>query len=527
MKLPSSKQSSLAHQATKSHKNWITEILLVVTLLMTCAALLVLRVTQAEMASLSTPNQHNDLWYIANISRELQRLEFVARHCLDRHPDYAELSIRLEVLQSLLNQDQNAPKVSTRIIAALPEAQQILTRFNQQVDDWSQKLYTAPHPDDVPRQIIAQAESLSEQLSQVVLGVHLATTQMLDKERIDLYWHFWLINWMLLGLLGAMSLLVLKLIKDRHLLKRLSSHLGLLNIKLERRVARRTRQLAETKSLLMFILDASPSEVTLVNAETGEVYFINRRLLDRLGRGPEIDTLFIPELLVDEQERNRFMDELDQYGRVDNWEVQISPDNPYWSSLSVKLVEIEGKLSHLLWGYDVSRHKELRTALEIQASTDPMTGLFNRRAFYERSALALESCKRYKHPCSVLMLDIDHFKRVNDTHGHAVGDEALRWISRTLRTVLRDVDIIGRLGGEEFAVILPHTDRQQALYAAERLRGTIAESTLICRGISLNLTVSVGLAFYSQAADSIENLLDSADKSLYLAKNNGRNRVHA
>ena len=527
MKLPSSKQSALTRQVTKSRKNWITEILLVVTLLMTCAALLVLRVAQEEMTSLSTPNQRNDLWYIANISRELQRLEFVARHCLDRHPDYAELSVRLEVLQSLLSQDENAPKVSTRIIAGLPEAQQTLTRFNQQVDDWSQQLNTAPHADDVPRQIIAQAESLSEQLSQVVLGVHLSSTQMLDKERIDLYRRFSLINWMLLGLLGGMSLLVIKLIKDRHLLKRLSSHLGLLNIKLERRVARRTRQLAETKSLLIFILDASPSEVTLVNAETGEVYFINRRLLDRLGRGPEIDKLFIPELLVDEQERSRFMDELDQYGRVDNWEAQIAPDNPYWSSLSVKLVEIEGKLSHLLWGYDVSRHKELRTALEIQASTDPMTGLFNRRAFYERGKSVLDNCKRYKHPCSVLMLDIDYFKRVNDTHGHAVGDEALRWISRSLRSVLRDVDIIGRLGGEEFAVVLPHTDRQQALDTAERVRDTIARSTPTCHDINLKLTVSVGLAHFSQEAGSLENLLDNADKALYQAKKSGRNRVHA
>ncbi|MFV0934144.1 GGDEF domain-containing protein [Pseudomonas jessenii] len=527
MKLPSSKQAALARQVTKSHKRWITEILLVVTLLMTCAALLALHVAQEEMTSLSTPNQHNDLWYIVNISRELQRLEFVARHCLDKHPDYDELSTRLEVLQSLLSQDQNAPKISTRIIAALPEAQRILPLFNQQVDDWSQQLNKAPHTDEVPRQIIAQTESLSEQLSQVVLGVHLGTTQMLEKERFDLYQRFSLINWMLLALLCGMSVQVIKLIKDRHLLKRLSSHLGLLNIKLERRVARRTRQLAETKSLLIFILDASPSDVTLVNAETGEVYFINRRLLDRLGQGHEIDKLFITELLVDEQERSRFMEELDQYGRVDNWEAQIAPDNPYWSSLSVKLVEIEGKLSHLLWGYDVSKHRELRTALEIQASTDPMTGLYNRRAFYERSELALEICKRYKHHCSVLMLDIDHFKWVNDTHGHAVGDEALRWISRTLRTVLRDVDIIGRLGGEEFAVVLPHTDRHQALDTAERLRDTIAESTLTCHGVSLNLTVSVGLALYSQEVNSLENMLDSADKALYQAKKNGRNRVHA
>ena len=530
MKLLSSKPGALLQRAISARKNWLAEVLLVFTLFMVCTALLALRVSQGEMKLLATPNQHNDLWLIVNISRELQRLEYVAQHCLaegDGTADYAELSIRLEVLQSLLSPDQNAPKVPTEILAALPEAQRILAHFNHLVDAWSQQLNTTAHPDNVPRQLIAQAESLSGQLSQVILAVHLGTTQALDQERIDLYRRFSLINGLLLALLGGISVLVIKLIRDKRLLKRLSDNLGTLNAQLEQRVERRTRQLSETKSLLIFILNASPSEVTLVNAETGQVYFINHRLRERLGQGPDIDTLFIPELLVDEKERARFKDELDQYGRIDNWEVQIAPDNPHWSLLSVKLVEIEGQLSHLLWGYDVSKHKELLTALELQASTDPMTGLYNRRAFYERSGLALEGCKRYKDPYSVLMVDIDHFKRVNDDHGHAVGDEALCWISHILRSTLRDIDIIGRLGGEEFAVVLPHTDLLQAMDTAERLRNTIAQSARTFNGISLNLTISVGLACLSHEANSLENLLDTADKALYQAKRTGRNRVHA
>ncbi|MHC8287248.1 sensor domain-containing diguanylate cyclase [Pseudomonas sp. XS1P51] len=529
MKSPSSKRGAHAQQAVNAHKSWLAEILLVVTILMACAALLALRITQEEMTSLSTPNQHNDLWLIVNISRELQRLEYVARHCLveaDPVADFEELSIRLDVLQSLLGPDQNAPKTSTRIISAQPAAQQTLASLSERVEIWSQQLNTPANARTVPLQITAQAESLAEQISQVAVGVHLGTSQILDKERLALYWRFSLINWILLALLCGMTVLAIKLIKGRYLLKRLSSHLGSLNIRLEKRVARRTRQLAETKSLLIFILDASPSEVTLANAETGEVYFINQRLLERLGQGPDVNKLFIPELLVDEKERSRFMNELDQYGRVDNWEALIAPDSPYWSSLSVKLVEIEGKLSHLLWGYDVSKHKKLLSTLEIQASTDPMTGLYNRRAFYERSRQALEGSKRYKHPYSVLMVDIDHFKRVNDNHGHAMGDEALRWISRTLRGELRDVDIIGRLGGEEFAVVLPYTDRQQALDTAERLRNTIAETAMTFNEVSLNLTISVGLACLTQEVNSLENLLDIADKALYQAKKTGRNRVY-
>lgn len=530
MKLLSSKGGALLRQAISARKNWLAEVLLVVTVLMVCSALLALRLSQGEMKLLATPNQHNDLWLIVNISRELQRLEYVAQHCLakgDAAEDYAKLSIRLEVLQSLLSPDRNAPKISTDILAALPEAQPILAHFSQLVDAWAQQLDATANTDTVPRQIIAQAESLSGQLSQIILGVHLGTTQALDQERLDLYRRFSLINWLLLALLVGISVLVIRLIKDKRLLKHLSDNLSTLNVQLEQRVERRTRQLAETKSLLIFILNASPSEVTLVNAETGQVYFINHRLRERLGQGPDVDKLFIPELLVDEKERARFKDELDQYGRIDNWEVQIAPDNPHWSLLSVKLVEIEGQLSHLLWGYDVSKHKELLTALELQASTDPMTGLYNRRAFYERSSLALEGCKRYKHPYSVLMVDIDHFKQVNDAHGHAVGDEALCWISHILRSVLRDIDIIGRLGGEEFAVVLPHTDRLQALDTAERLRKTIAQSARTFNGVNLNLTISVGFAGLSHDANSLENLLDTADKALYQAKRTGRNRVYA
>jgi diguanylate cyclase (GGDEF)-like protein len=529
MQSPSNKKRVFTRLAAITHKRWPAEVLLVVTIVMVCATLLAMRVTQMEMTSLAAPNQYNDLWLVTKISRQLQKLEYVARDCLveaDPVASYDELTTRLEVLQSLLSQNHLAPKNPTRVIATQPDVLPTLADLSEQVEIWRQQLRINASSRTVPTDITAQAELLAEQISQVALKVHLGTTQVLDKERIALHWRFSLIHWILLALLSGVSALTIKLIMDRCLLKRLSNHLGLLNTTLERRVTRRTRQLAETKSLLMFILDASPSEVALANVETGEVYFINKRLLERLGHGPDVKKLFIADLLVDDTERDRFMEELDQYGRVDNREMLIVPDNPSWSSLSVKLVDIGGELSHLMWGYDVSHHKKLLAALQIQASTDPMTGLYNRRAFYERSRQALEGAKRYKLPYSVLMVDIDHFKQVNDLHGHAVGDEALRFISRILRSALRDADIIGRLGGEEFAVVLPYTNQQQALDTAERLRNTIAATVMTFDKINLQLTISIGLTCLSPETNSLDNLLDIADKALYHAKRAGRNRVY-
>lgn len=529
MKSLSSNRQGDARRAVGARRSWLAETLLVAVILMAVANMLALRITQQEMDALATPNQHGDLWHVVNISRELQRLEYSARHHLadgGSGQGHDDLAIRLEVLQSLLAPGENAPRASTRVIAELPEVRQLLVDLDAQVHAWSQRLAAAGDAAQVPHEIVARAEGLAGQLSQASLGVHLGISQVLDQERITLYQRFALLNWMLLGLLLGMIVLVAKLIKDRRLLKRLSGHLATLNLKLERRVARRTRQLAESKALLMFILDASPSEVTLVNAETGQVHFINRRLLERLNQGSGVERLSVQELLLDGEERLRFMDELEQYGRVDNWEAQIDAPTPYWSSLTVKLVEIEGQLAHLLWGYDISRHKELLAALETQANTDTLTGLYNRRAFYERGGHSLESCKRYGHPCAILMIDIDHFKRINDSHGHAAGDEVIRTVSRILRGSLRDLDIIGRLGGEEFAVVLPQANATQALETAERLRQAIAQATADYAGIKLSVTISIGLARLSPEASNLESLLDTADKALYLAKQSGRDRVH-
>jgi PAS domain S-box/diguanylate cyclase (GGDEF) domain len=167
-----------------------------------------------------------------------------------------------------------------------------------------------------------------------------------------------------------------------------------------------------------------------------------------------------------------------------------------------------------------------QSQLEQLAHHDSLTGLLNRGRFMELAAQELERVRRYPHHVSLIMFDADRFKVVNDTYGHGVGDLVLKRIADTACAALRDVDILGRLGGEEFAVLLPETDMEGALLVAERIRASIeAESVLLEQGDRVRFTVSLGVAGNSPGGLPLDNLLQAADKALYKAKENGRNRV--
>ena len=170
--------------------------------------------------------------------------------------------------------------------------------------------------------------------------------------------------------------------------------------------------------------------------------------------------------------------------------------------------------------------KRLEADLERLAMTDELTGIANRRHFMQRVGEDVLRMQRYPAPAALLMMDIDHFKKVNDRFGHATGDEVLRAVSRTGRRVLRETDLIGRLGGEEFCLFLPQTETAQALQVAERLRREIAALAFRTDGDeAFSVTVSVGIAGVKPAGDSVSEWLSRADEALYRAKAAGRNRV--
>ena len=160
-----------------------------------------------------------------------------------------------------------------------------------------------------------------------------------------------------------------------------------------------------------------------------------------------------------------------------------------------------------------------------QARTDELTELANRRAFVERGKVALEQAKRYQRPLSLVMVDIDHFKRVNDSHGHAAGDQVLRQIAALLAGAARASDTAGRLGGEEFGVLLPETPLAEAARFAERLRERISQLSIPHETVWLRLTCSFGVVQANEQSTTLDALLGQADAALYRAKTEGRNRV--
>lgn len=173
-----------------------------------------------------------------------------------------------------------------------------------------------------------------------------------------------------------------------------------------------------------------------------------------------------------------------------------------------------------------------RLALADLASTDALTKLKNRRFFYNQSVINLEECRRLGKEISVLMIDIDHFKRINDIHGHHVGDGVLVHVSRLLMdgTQLaaknRPSDTIARFGGEEFTILLPETNRLDAAVLAERIRAAIEKERIVVGEVPVSVTVSIGIAtLAAESIDTIDQLLNIADRRLYLAKNLGRNRI--
>lgn len=169
-------------------------------------------------------------------------------------------------------------------------------------------------------------------------------------------------------------------------------------------------------------------------------------------------------------------------------------------------------------------NSELEVAKEIAetlARTDALTGLNNRRAFVEHSKAVDDMARRYGRGYSIIMIDIDYFKKINDTYGHAVGDTVISAVANRLRNHVRSSDIPGRIGGEEFAVILPQTMLESAGILAKRLRQSIASNGIDIEQGTLSVTVSLGVAQFRESMHSVEEVISLADKALYEAKRQG------
>jgi diguanylate cyclase (GGDEF)-like protein len=165
--------------------------------------------------------------------------------------------------------------------------------------------------------------------------------------------------------------------------------------------------------------------------------------------------------------------------------------------------------------------------LEQLVLTDPLTGVPNRRYLLQAGEQEFSRTRRYQRPLSILMIDIDYFRNINNDYGHDVGDKALKLVATTIQQCLRSVDEFGRFGGEEFVVLLPETKIEDALSAAERIRQSVAQIPLELESIPRQITVSIGVAEFINTDESLEQLLKRADEALFKAKDQGRNQTVA
>jgi diguanylate cyclase (GGDEF)-like protein/PAS domain S-box-containing protein len=282
------------------------------------------------------------------------------------------------------------------------------------------------------------------------------------------------------------------------------------------------------------IVETAQEGIWLVDAEE-RTTFVNARLTEMLNYTAEEMQGRSWFDFMDEESRKmarRRMENQD-YTHTEQYDVKFrcKDGRAIWMLASINsLLDRQGRYAGALgMMVDITDRKQMEEELRRLATLDPLTGLFNRRQFFTVAEKEFERCQRYNHTLAALMLDIDHFKRINDTFGHQTGDQVLQTVASIMRDRLRRVDVLGRYGGEEFVMLLPETSRTTAMATANRLCAALAATSMPIEGEdAVSVTVSIGVAALTDCMGvTLEQLLARADQALYEAKNAGRNQVRS
>ena len=305
-------------------------------------------------------------------------------------------------------------------------------------------------------------------------------------------------------------------------LKKVQRALTEVNYELERRVKTRTIELSESEERYKRLAQAS-FEGVVIHSD-GVIIDCNKAIEEIFGyQRVELKGRNLLELVVPES--NQAVVRWIASPASKPFEVMAEKKSGELITLGVRSTSTpyNGKQVSVAVMRDISERKRNEKHLRFLATTDSLTQVPNRRHFQELAQSEISKSKRFQHELSFLLLDIDHFKRINDTYGHGMGDEVIKKLAATCKSRLRDIDIIGRMGGEEFAIMLPETDGEGALVIAELLRSTIANTPFDFDGHKINVTISIGLACFNQTNCDLDNLFKQADMRLYKAKHGGRN----
>lgn len=286
--------------------------------------------------------------------------------------------------------------------------------------------------------------------------------------------------------------------------------------------------LLKTEQRLRAVLEVLPYPIYIARRSDAQMLFVNRKscLLFQQGAGQLLRGRSA-DLYVDKSDRDNLNKLLENVPDIRDVEVQMKTGQGrvFTAELAAIAMDYAGAPAILVALNDISQRKEMEAELFRQASTDSLTGISNRRYFHNQAEQELRRARRFARDMTVMMIDIDHFKLINDTHGHAAGDLVIQQVVKRAQDCLRQSDSIGRVGGEEFAVLLPEISLASAQDVAERLRLHIQARPIMASTAAVPCSVSIGIAQLTAQDGSVEDLFGRADRALYTAKNNGRNRV--
>ena len=280
---------------------------------------------------------------------------------------------------------------------------------------------------------------------------------------------------------------------------------------------------------LQDIVKSSPFPIVISRLSDDKIILANNNAIKLFGILPqEVERHRLRDFFVDADNRRLLTEKLEHEHEVQDFDVLVKTptgDSPFWLLVSANVIEYNNVVAMYSAFQDITGRKNREMLLKNQAIRDPLTSLYNRRYFEEEVFNRILVAKTAKESYSVLMIDADHFKRVNDTYGHKTGDKVLIELAATAEKALRDNDIVARYGGEEFVIFLDKANAEKAATVAERLRQSISSIVVYSdEGEEVRFTVSIGVSS-SEVSDNVETLIKTADEALYRAKQTGRNRV--